>query len=488
MEVIINGVTYSPVAGEAQGPRIGVAVTTHNRPKVVEQTVDEIRRLTPGVDVVVVDDASKTPVKDADYRFEKNVGIARAKNKCLELLYARGCEHFFLFDDDAYPLVEDWWKPYVDSPEPHLMAIFDKPKGVAKTQVETLYEDEQHVAYHATRGYMIYVTRDVLDTVGGYDPAFGKWGWEHMSWSDRIHSAGLTTWRYADVKGSSDLIYSMDQFGESKSTATDEAKRFSEGPGLELRMASRHSGHYVEFRELEDVVITTLLTSQRDPQRPEAMRADASLLKALHDSLSHDGKFVVLHTSMDEDEASKKLPKATFEQVSQQINPYFERWVAVYRYLRDNPNIGRVWCVDGTDVRMLRDPFPEMEEGVLYAGYEPKTLRDEWMVKHHPDTTLQKFMKSNPNLPVVNAGVMGGDRATVMLFAQRLVKMFFDDWIDFIFGWEHGRVHDAQAGDMGCFNYLARTEFADVLSSGPHVTTVFKGEEKSNKTAWWKHK
>src|SRR5690625_6708761 len=131
---------------------------------------------------------------------------------------------------------------------------------------------------------MIYVTRDVLDTVGGYDPAFGKWGWEHMSWSDRIHAAGFTTWRYADVKDSDKLIYSMDQFGESKSTATDEAKRFSEGPGLELRMASRHSGHYVEFRELEDVVITTLLTGKRDPQRSEAMKADPSLLKALHDS------------------------------------------------------------------------------------------------------------------------------------------------------------------------------------------------------------
>src|SRR5690625_6616774 len=90
---------------------------------------------------------------------------------------------------------------------------------------------------------------------------------------------------------------------------------------------------------------------------------------------------------------------------------------------------------------MLRDPFPEMGRGVLYAGYEPNTLRDEWMVRHHPDSTLQKFMKANPNLPIVNAGVMGGDRATVMAFAQALVKMFFDDWIDFIFGWEHARVN-----------------------------------------------
>lgn len=61
---------------------------------------------------------------EATYRFEENVGIARHKNKCLELLADAGCEHLFLFDDDAYPLVEDWWRPYVDSPEPHLMRIF----------------------------------------------------------------------------------------------------------------------------------------------------------------------------------------------------------------------------------------------------------------------------------------------------------------------------------------------------------------------------
>ena len=486
MEVVIDGTAYVPKSEVENTPRFGIAVTTHDRNDVLKSTLERIKRHTPdGVPVVVVDDASRKPVVGADFRFSHNVGIAQAKNKCLELLYNLGCEHFFLFDDDSYPLVDEWWKPYIDSPEPHLMAIFDRPKGVSKTQVEVLYEDDQHVAYHATRGYMIYVTRKVLDTVGGYDPGFGKWGWEHQSWSDRIHSAGLTTWRYADVKGSSELIYSMDQFNESKSTATTEAKRFSEGPGFELRMASRHSGHYIEFRELEDVVLTWLLTSQADPQRGRSLKSDSAELKALHDSLKHDGKFVVLSSGMND---TRHIPNATVVEVSQGVNPYFERWLATYRWLRDNPQVGRVWCVDGTDVQMLRDPFPEMEEGVLYAGYEPKTLRDEWMVKHHPDSTLQKFMKGNPNLPLVNAGVMGGDRATVMGFAHRLVKMYFDDWIDFIYGWEHTRLNSEQAGDMGAFNYVARTEYADVLSSGPHVTTIFKGEEKNNRTAWWKHK
>src|SRR5690606_38354312 len=101
---------------------------------------------------------------------------------------------------------------------------------------------------------------------------------------------------------------------------------------------------------------------------------------------------------------------------------------------------------------------------------------------------LQKFMRDNANLPLLNAGLIGGDRDTVMRFCQREVKMYFDDHIDWIYGWETKRVNDEVAGDMGVFNYVARTEFSGVLDYGPHVNTVFKAEEKDNKTAWWKHR
>src|SRR5690606_10124331 len=96
MDVVIDGVRYTP------GSRIGVGITTHNRPEIFAKTLAEMRKhLPPGAKLVVVDDASKEPVAEADYRFEENAGIARAKNKCLELL--DGCEHIFLFDDDCYP-------------------------------------------------------------------------------------------------------------------------------------------------------------------------------------------------------------------------------------------------------------------------------------------------------------------------------------------------------------------------------------------------
>lgn len=482
-DVVIDGRRYIP-AGQPTH-RIGIGVTTHDRPDVFAATYEQITTQSPGCTIVVVDDASTKPVDAADYRFDETAGIARAKNKCLELLMAAGCEHLFLFDDDAYPLATDWWRPYVDSPEPHLMAIYDRDTTSTTRQVEVLYQDATHVAYHATRGYMLYAHRSVVETVGGMDPAFGAWGWEHQSWSDRIHAAGLTTWRYADVTGSDKLIYSMDQHGETTSTVTAEARRFSAGPGLEHRMASRHSPAYIEYRQLDDVVLTCLLTAQDDPQRGKPLPADPKLLKALHDSLTHDGRFVVLHTGLPD--APTALPNAELVQVAQHINPYFERWLAYYQWLRAHPEVGRVWCVDATDVTMTRTPFPEMQPGALYTGYEPTTLRDEWMLRAHPDTTLQRWMRTNPNLPLLNAGLLGGDRNTVTRFAQQITKMWFDDHIDFIYGWEHGRVAAEQAGDMAVFNYTARTHHADRLDTGPHVCNVFKSERPSD-TAWFAHK
>lgn len=482
--VHIDGQEYLP-AGEALSPSFGVAVTTYGRPRELAQCLESIRKNTPaGTPVVVVDDfgTPKAEVPDGVtlVRNDANKGIAVSKNRCLAELEKTGAEHYFLLDDDTTIVDPSVWSKYMEASEPHLMAIYDKPGGTKKKQVEELYEDDELVYYHATRGYFLYVTREVVDAVGGMDPGFGRWGWEHMSWSDRIHSAGFTTARYMDIKGSDDLVHSMDQTGKVQSSATAADERFSAGPGMELRMESRHSARYIEYRDREDVVLTSMLCDQPDPQRGTVLSADGNQVRALHDSLKGH-PLVVLTTGMKNHAA---IPNAKIVDVTQKLNPYFQRWISYYHWLRDNPQVGRVWCVDATDVTLTRNPFPEMESGALYFGYEPATLRDEWIIKKHPDTTLQKFFKDNPGLPLLNMGVVGGDRATMMLFAQRMAKFYFDDHIDYIFGWEHGR---AGVGDMGAGNYVARTEFDGQVSSGPHVTNCFKSK-LGVATAWWAHK
>jgi glycosyltransferase involved in cell wall biosynthesis len=236
--VMIDGVEYAPMgARSAPTGRIGVGVTTRNRPDVLAQALEAWEKYLPdGAEFVIVDDASDEPAKGATYRFEQNVGVARAKNKCMELLTDRGVEHLFLFDDDTFPITADWWKPYVASPEPHLMFAW----GDIHYQVDGL------IGYQWPKGCMLYAERRVLDRVGGMDPVFGLWGCEHMSWSDRIHNAGLTTCRYQDVPDSHELIRSLDRWGEVTSSVPLEIREQANVAALD---AARYSDAYVPYRE-----------------------------------------------------------------------------------------------------------------------------------------------------------------------------------------------------------------------------------------------
>lgn len=94
---------YVPETDAAQAPSIVRAITTHNRRDIAEKTIAHIRDHTPGAVIVIVDDASTEPFPGATFRFDQQAGIAKAKNKCLELLMATVVEHLFLFDDDTWP-------------------------------------------------------------------------------------------------------------------------------------------------------------------------------------------------------------------------------------------------------------------------------------------------------------------------------------------------------------------------------------------------
>lgn len=97
---------------------IGVGITTRNREQIFLETLRNIKKFLPqSAKLVVVDDASDLQKEDLDvdeyYYFPKRSGIATSKNKCLELL--DGCDYIFLFDDDFYPIREEWEKIYIEA-------------------------------------------------------------------------------------------------------------------------------------------------------------------------------------------------------------------------------------------------------------------------------------------------------------------------------------------------------------------------------------
>ena len=189
---------------------IAVCITTHNRKEVFDETLSEWEKYLPSnATIFVVDDASINPVK-SDYRFEQNVGIANAKNKCLEL--ADEYDHIFLCDDDVRPKSHDWYKPYISSEVNHLCLTFDKKSNnvIYSPSIRVCGEYEGLMTYTAPNGCMLYLKNICLEVAGGMRPEFGLWGFEHVEYSQRIHDLGLTPHAFMDVKNSLDLFDVLD--------------------------------------------------------------------------------------------------------------------------------------------------------------------------------------------------------------------------------------------------------------------------------------
>lgn len=458
---------------------IGIGITTHNRNDQLLETLAAIEILSPGALIVVVDDGSDKPVERADFRFDESVGIPKAKNKCLELLMDAGVEHLFLFDDDAYPIATDWWQPYVDSPEPHLMFQFLDLTGERKlNDITVLHEDDRHVAYSGARGVMLYFHRSVIERVGGFDPIFGRGMYEHGDLSNRIHNAGLTSWRHADVAGSERLIYSLDQHEAIERSVPVADRREQVRTNARIHNNRRDEGFagYVEYREQHNVVITTLLTANPDPQRGYVWEADLGLVQEWWESIRGAATLVL----------ADELPTApgVVGVEPARGNPYFLRWLHLYQHLRDHPEYGWVWATDGTDVEMLHEPWSHMAPGVLYVGSEPSNVLCEWMVKNHPAERLQAFLREYSTYPLLNAGIVGGSREIVMEFAHHMVREHHDLEAARFWGKEPP---GAEVGDMATFNSVVYRKFEARFITGPRVHTEFRAFEY-NDHSFWRHK
>lgn len=460
MDVLINNERY--VKADTKANTIGIGVTTHNRNMLAAATVRKLKEFTPDAKIIVVDDASQTPVRISDtfvYRFDENVGIARAKNKCLELL--SDCDHIFLFDDDTYPIAPHWYAPYIYSPEHHLMYLFDKwSSGVPVGDDAIVYRDADHKAHHHARGCMMYIDRIGLATVGGFDVRYGKAMNEHLDWSMRIHNAGLTTFKYMDVANSEQLIYSMDQHQEVKTSIQNRHHNY-EG-NRHLLTESETSAAYMPYGK--DVVIACYFANVVDPQRNTKWSPSLAAIDKLKQSVEAQGiEFILIHNCFD-------LPN----KVSISTTPYFERWLKEWQYLRDRRDINNVFVVDATDVDMVNNPFAHIEPGKLYIGDEPgHTLNNRWMLTKHLEPTVNRFLRENSALPLLNCGVVGGERKLVMDLCREMYLYHFN--------------YPQDLTEMGIFNKLLHTKYADIHEYGRHVTSLFKKQEATT-NAWFRHK
>lgn len=460
--------------------KIGIGITTHNRREIFDKGFEhQIKFLPEGAKIVVVDDASDVPVNNATFRFDKNAGIASGKNKCLELL--EDCEHVFLFDDDCYPIVDGWAKPYVESDEPHLMYLFKHFRHARIGDAEDIYQDEYIKALSHPRGCMLYLHRSAINLAGGMDTGYARWGFEHGDLSNRIHNLGLTTFPYMDIPDSSKMFYSADFEQAVESTV-----KWDERDGYLQRYQTKYNDSkksraffpYMEGAEAKPnapgsatAVVCQYLNGKVDVQRQTVWEADFGRVQPLADSVTKFGHTLhVLNNCFAEED--RELVK--FHRVGQSLNPYIQRWLASWQFLRSHPEIKTVCLVDATDVEMLKDPFNEIKSGVLYVGDEKAKLNQGWINEMTKSWELKHFISTHPQLPLLNCGVVCGDREIAMWLCRQIFTLSISKF-------------KKETVEMPLFNFVCHALWNGELVHGRQVTTIFKHHETES-SAWFKHK
>lgn len=214
---------------------ISICIATRNRTEAFKIVLDKIIKHTHiDYQLVIIDDASENNYSGADFRFNERAGIPAVKNKCLELAKY---DHIFLFDDDTYPIADNWYLPYINSGKEHLCFTF-----LAKHKVKDGFK------YHTLgNGCMLYVTRNCIDTIGGFDWNYGLGKYEHVDFSRRIHNAGLTESVFMDVENGSDLLYCMDQKKEVERSFSREEMRTLLKSGEKHFQKSRKSKEFIPY-------------------------------------------------------------------------------------------------------------------------------------------------------------------------------------------------------------------------------------------------
>lgn len=441
--------------------KIAISITTHNRYDVFKVTYENIKKFMPkNATLFVVDDGSEIPVKEATFRFEKSRGIAAAKNKCFEL--AEGYDYHFAFDDDVYPIKKDWHLEYINTGLNHLCFSFDKFSNGRPNGRKVVDRKGNIIYYHEPCGLMNFYTKACFDKVGGMDIDFGKWSYEHVQHSMRIHNSGLTPHPFMDIENSLELFYSFDWDQKTQRSVDAKTRALLAIKNQRKYKSEIKSSKYIDFREPQDVIITTFFTTLNDTQRninwsekEQEMRKEMEVLQKSCDKFGI--KLVIL------EDKNGIVPKHP--------NPYFARWIAIKEHLQEN-NYGKVWCVDATDVEVLRNPFDSMESGIIYTGCEPSfTCSNIWLRKHHTSSLYYGIFKNK--YPLKNAGILGGSKKDVIDFCSRIESLI-------------PKVDKNSLTDMALFNYVA-VQFGNRVKFGDFVNTEFKAFTDNGK-AWFRHK
>jgi len=244
----------------------------------------------------------------------------------------------------------------------------------------------------------------------------------------------------------------------------------------------------------ENIVLACQIAGVYDVNRSTTLEHDDyALVQVWAESIQALGlQGVLFHNNFSEETCEKY----SNENISFIKIEYNEKWNPnVFRYfiyrdflLNFASTIKSVFVTDVSDVVVVKNPFEaflfQENQDKLFCGDEPKVLDNDWMNNHSTHLRNQiadyaEYEKKFAESTLLNCGIIGGSTNVMNEFLKELC-----------FVHEHFNQENKTAftGDMGAFNYIARTQFNESLIHGAPVNSIFKGYEGTRLDCWFRHK
>lgn len=253
--------------------KTGVGIITCDRLNFLEGLIKSLVPCEKFIDeLVVINDGKDIPKWDLPYGEwidnEKNIGVAKTKNKALRHLIKKNCEYFFIIEDDMLIKNPSVFKQYIEASNVTGIQHFNYGPGSPFNRKQTIQTFDLHnrhllnqdsepnpkliidygkckiALYEHTVAMFSFFTKNVLKTVGGFPEEYDRC-WEHVDHTYQIIKAGFHPpfWWFADLANSHDLIQEAPGAIENSSIAKDKTewnRRVMEG----REIYKQKHGHY----------------------------------------------------------------------------------------------------------------------------------------------------------------------------------------------------------------------------------------------------
>lgn len=140
-------------------------------------------------------------------------GVSFARNSLLNLL--KDNDYIFLFDDDCYPIMSGWEEYFINQAETFGTHYILMPESFKSDLIRV--EGEMGI-WSGGIGAFSFQTKHALETIGGFNESYDRYGYEDAARQVRANRAGLTNvengYNTCPIRGLS-YIFSMDVYGRN---------------------------------------------------------------------------------------------------------------------------------------------------------------------------------------------------------------------------------------------------------------------------------